>query len=89
MAVIQAQKIPKKEISAQEILTTFCLYFPAYTYAQARSMPARRVSYMIKEARKKEARFMSELVRIVAAPQSEKGKEVQTMLEYYKNIIDE
>lgn len=90
MATVRAKRLPQpKRISAQETLTLFCLYYPAYTYASARRMPAKRVYYMIKQARKKEARYMSEMVRAMAAPQSEKGKEVQNLLEYYKSIIDE
>lgn len=88
MATIQAQKIPQKVPSANEILTTFCLYYPAYTFRMAQNMPYRRVVYMVRQARRHEARRMIELTRIIAAPHTDKGKGIQKVIELYQEILN-
>jgi len=84
MAIIKAQKIPGKSVSPEDILATFCYLFPAYTYAEARRLPERRVSLMLRAARREQARQYMELTQIAAAPQSEKGKSVKALIERYK-----
>lgn len=91
MPTVTAQKVPKKQSSQSDLLdglALFCYKFPQYTFAEARKMPYKRILHMLKVAKKEDARTMLELVRIVAAPHSKKGKMVQEMIQYYKGIIE-
>jgi N-methylhydantoinase A/oxoprolinase/acetone carboxylase beta subunit len=84
MSKIKALRIPKRETSVEDVLATFCYLFPSYTYAEARRLPERRVSTMLKAARREQARQYLELTQIAAAPHSEKGKGVKVLIERYK-----
>lgn len=88
MKAIKAQKVPKSEISVNDLLARFCYSFPQYTFAQAQRLPYRRVVQMLKVARKEEARKMYELMQVVAAPHSRKGSGIKKVLEYYKGIME-
>lgn len=88
MAVIKAQKVPQKTESVEDIIATFCYYFPQYTFSQASEMPAKRVRQMLKVARKEEAMRMYNLTQLIAAPHTKKGVGVKTMLKYFKEIIE-
>lgn len=87
--LIQTQKIPKKEVSVDDTLATFCYKFPQYTFSQAERLPYKRVLQMLKIARKLESQRMIELVNISAAPHTKKGQGVKNVIEYYKGIINE
>lgn len=89
MRIIQTQKVPKRQVSVDDILARFCYNFPQYTFVQAQRLPYRRIVQMLKIARKEEARKMYELVQIVAAPHSKKGSGIKKVLEYYKEIMEE
>ena len=84
MPVIQAQKLEKKHASPESILATFCYYFPAYTYAAARRLPERRVSLMLQAVRREQSRNYLELMQIIAAPHTEKGKAVKSLIDRHK-----
>lgn len=86
---IKIQKIPKKKISVDDTLATFCYKFPQYTFSQAERLPYKRVLQMLKIARKLDAQRMIELVNIAAAPHTKKGQGVKNIIEYYKGVINE
>ena len=86
---IKIQKIPKKKISVDDTLATFCYKFPQYTFSQAERLPYKRVIQMLKTSRKLDAQRMIELVNIAAAPHTKKGQGVKNIIEYYKGVINE
>ena len=88
MPTLKAQKIPQKIVSAEDVLSKFCYYFPRYTYNQARKVPYKRVRKMLSIAQKEEAQKMIYLTHIVAAPHSKKGSGVKKLLEHFKEIIN-
>lgn len=89
MAIIKTQKVPQKKAeSARHVLARFCFYFSAYTYEEARKLPAKQVMMMLRIAEKENARKMYQLTQIVSAPQTKKGTGVKKMLDYFKNIIE-
>lgn len=87
MVVVSAQKIPKKKITPEDTLATFCFYFQQYTYNEARKLPFIRVKKMLEIAEKERARFMYDLVQVVSAPHTKRGIGVRNMLKYFKDII--
>ncbi len=89
MPVIKAQQVPKKTQKAVDVLAKFCYYFPQYTFNQAKKMPYKRVSQMLSVVRKERAKFKSDLVKIVTAPHTKKGKGVTNLIQYFKEIIEE
>ena len=87
MSIFRPQRVPKKEISSEDLLALFCLYFPQYKFHEARKMPYKRVIQMLKVARKEEAKRFLELTQIVAAPHTKRGKGVKQLLDHYKKSI--
>ena len=87
--LIKTQKIPKKEISVDDTLATFCYKYQQYTLAQAEKLPYKHVVKMLQTARKLEAQRMLELVNIVASPHTKKGQGVKSVIEFYRRILDE
>lgn len=88
MAVIRVQKVPKKTESAEDLICRFCFYFPRYSYQEARQLPHKRIVKMLKIAREEKARFLHDLTESIAAPHTKKGKGVNKMLKYFKDIIN-
>jgi hypothetical protein len=88
MAVIKAQKIPKRIEPANDILARFCYYFPQYKYHEARKLPHIRIVKMLRVARSEQAKLYINLVNIASAPHTDKGKGINKMIESYQNIID-
>ena len=88
MAIIKAQKVPKKVDSAEDILARFCYYYKQYTLNQAKGMPYKRITQMLKVADREQATFLANLTNVVASPHTKKGSGVKKMLEYFKGIID-
>lgn len=91
MVVIKAKKVPASDITitADEILTRFCIQFPQYTLAQAKQLPLKRILFMLKVARKVHAERMIDFLNIMASVQSGKKGNVDTVLSYFKRIIEE
>lgn len=87
--VIKVQKIPKKTLKADELVAIFCYYFPAYTFQKARLLPYKYLKLMLKMAHKEHARKMLELVQIVAAPHTKRGKMIKSLTDKYNAIINE
>lgn len=84
MAIVSVAKSAQPDVSPDEVLAMFCYYFPAYTYKQARQMPERRVTLMLKTALREKARHYLELTKIMAAPHTEKGRGVKQLVEHYR-----
>lgn len=91
MAVIKSQKIPSTTslLTADDLLARFCVQFPQYTLTEARKLPVKRVLAMLTVARKVHAEQMIDLLQIMAAVQSGKRASVDTVLSYFKHIIEE
>ncbi len=87
MPKIRAQKIPQKEIDADEIIMRFCYYFPHYSYKRAKKMPFIRIIKMLKVADKERATFLFELTQIAAGPHTKDGEGVKDLLSKYESII--
>jgi len=88
MPIIRAQKVPKKTEPAKYIIARFCFHYHAYTYEQARLLPAHQLMMMLRIAQKEEARRMYQLMQIISAPQTRKGAGVKKMLDYFREIIE-
>lgn len=56
--------------------------------AQARKLPYKRIHQLLKAARKEHARKMIDLTRIIAAPHSKKGQEVNKILQEFNDILN-
>lgn len=90
MTEIKVQKIPQKSPSAkdfEDLIARFCLFFPSYTFAQARRLPAMRIIQMLKVARREEARRMIELTQVIASPHAKGGKGPTKVIEYYQRVL--
>lgn len=88
MAVIQAQQIPRKQTSADDIVARFCYLFPQYTFKEAKKLPAKRLIQMIGVAEKYEAQRFLLLLRIVAAPHTKDGSGYKRIEKDLQNIIN-
>jgi hypothetical protein len=84
---IKAQKVPLSTESPEDTLARFCYHFPQYTFAEARKLPYKRIRNMLKIARKEQARMMYELVQVIAAPHTNKGKGVGALSKYYRDLL--
>jgi hypothetical protein len=87
MAVIRAQKVPKKILSPEDTLAKFCYYFPQYTYENARKLPYKRIVKMLEVAAKEQASVFHQLTQIVAAPHTKRGSGVNKLLKHYERVI--
>ena len=73
--------------SKREVYAEVCYYYPQYRLTDVEKLPARDVKLLLKTARKIEAGRMYNLVQIAAAPHSKKGKGVEQLSKYFKEII--
>lgn len=87
--LIKTQKIPKKEISVDDTIATFCYKYQQYTLSQAEKLPYRKLIKLLQVAKKLEAQKMLELVNIVVSPHTKKGQGVKSIIEFYRRILDE
>ncbi len=86
MATVQVASIPKKKVNARELLGELCWYYPQYTLAAARQLPARDVMLLLKIARKKEAEKYLNLTQIAAAPHTKKGVGIKRLSSRYQKV---
>ena len=89
MPRIRAQKIPTPKISPDDLLYTFCYFYPQYTYKEARELPYFRVVQMVNIARKVKAEEYYHLTSIVSASYTKNGEGVKKLLNLYKEIMDQ
>lgn len=89
MVVVKAQKIPRKEESADDLIARFCYYYPQYTFSKAKKqVPLKRIIQMLNVARKEQALFLYNITEAIAAPHTKKGQGVTSLLNRFKKIID-
>ncbi len=84
MAVIEAAKVSSKKTSPnRDLYATVCFYYN-YNLLEASHLPARDIALLIKTARRLEAKRMSDLTQIAAAPHTVKGRGVKKLSAYFK-----
>lgn len=84
MAIIPVASVPKKKVNARALLAELCWYYPQYTLAAARKLPARDVVLLLKTARRKESERYFNLTQIAAAPHTKKGSGVKKLSSRYE-----
>lgn len=86
MATIQVAAVPRKKVNARRLLAELCYYYPQYTLAAARRLPARDVMLLLKMAHRKDAeRYLNE-TQIAAAPHTKKGTGVKRLTGKYTKV---
>lgn len=86
MARIIATPIPKRQINARQLLAELCFYYPQYTLAAARRLPAKDVMLLLKTAMRKDAEYYHHMTQITAAPHTKKGQGVKKLSSRYGKI---
>lgn len=86
--VIQVATAPKQKQSPRKLYAQVCYFYPQYTLAQARKLPARDVALLLREAAHQEAARNYSLTQIVAAPHSEKGEAIGQLLDHFGDLMD-
>lgn len=86
MAIIPVASIPTKKVNALELLAELCYYYPQYTLAAARRLPAKHVMLLLKIARKKKAEEYFNLTQIAAAPHTKGGRGVKKLSGRYSKV---
>lgn len=84
---VQVAPIPKKKVNARELLAELCYYYPQYTLAAARRLPAKDVILLLKVARKKRGEMYLNLTQIAAAPHTKKGMGVKSLTSKYQKVM--
>ena len=84
--IIKAQKVPElvSTTSVEDELARFCLHYPQYTFADARKMPYKRISQMMRVAQREYGRKMYDLTTAICSPHSTGG--AKEVLEYFKGL---
>lgn len=88
--VVHVAKIPEPKhspVSLDDLHAEVCYYYPAYTFAQARRLPIKRIVHLLNVARRLRAKNYYELVQIAAAPHTEKGEGLKDLMERYGREI--
>lgn len=83
MARIAVTSVPKKKVKARELLAELCFFYPQYTLAAARRLPAKDVMLLLRMAHRKRAEDYFNLTQIAAAPQTKKGSGVKRLSSRY------
>lgn len=78
----------QQDIFVDEIIPLVCYYYPQYTIREAEELPYFRVVQLLEVAQREKAREYAELVKIVAAPHTQKGRGVKKLLDSYQRIIE-
>ena len=86
MARIEVAAIPKKKVNARALLAELCYFYPQYTLAAARRLPAKDVMLLLKTAHKKQAEEYYNLTQIAAAPHTRKGSGVKRLSGRYQKV---
>lgn len=85
MVTVSLQKVPKKKEDPLDIIFAFCYHFPQYKFSEARKLPYKRISQMLRVARIEHSKKMLDLLRVVSAPHAKGG--VRKANEYFSAII--
>lgn len=88
--VVRVKKVPRKKENPEDIIATFCYYFPQYKYHEAKKLPYRRIKQMLRVAKKETARQNYYLTRIISAPHAKNASSaIKKLLEDFSGIIKE
>lgn len=79
--------INEKPLSKRETWARVCYYYPQYTLESVATLSVRDLRLLLKMAEKIEAERNYELVQIVAAPHTKKGKGVKDLTDHYRKIM--
>lgn len=77
----------EKQISKRETWARVCYLYPQYTLAEASKLPVRDLRLLLKIAEMIEAERNYELVQIVAAPHTKKGKGVKDLTDHFRKLM--
>lgn len=90
MATIKVASVtaPVKKINARALLAELCFYYPQYTLAAARRLPAKDVMLLLNTARKKDGEKYYNLTQIAAAPHTKKGSGVKSLSDRYRRAMN-
>lgn len=83
MATIKVASVPRKKVNARQLLAELCYYYPQYTFAAARRLPAKDVMLLLHMARKKQAEEYFNLTQISAAPHTKNGRGIKKLSTQY------
>ncbi len=84
MAVVEVAKVAAKKTSPNRDLYATVSFYYNYTLLEASHLPARDIALLIKTARRLEAKRMSDLTQIAAAPHTKKGSGVKKLTNHFK-----
>lgn len=87
MATVSVAAVPRKKVNARRLLAELCFYYPQYTLAAARRLPAKDVMLLLKVARQKDAEKYYNLTQIAAAPHTKKGTGVKRLTSKYEKVM--
>lgn len=88
MATVKVAALPKKKVEPLALLAELCYYYPQYTLAAARRLPAKHVMLLLKTARRLKAVDYFQLTQIAAAPHTKEGKGVKKLSSQYRGQIN-
>jgi hypothetical protein len=72
---------------ADKLAARVCFYYPCYTLAEARRLPARDCNLLLDTAIKIEASKNFEMTQITAAPQTKNGSGVKKLMNHYRELV--
>jgi hypothetical protein len=77
-----------KKFNARALLAELCYYYPQYSLAAARRLPAKDVMLLLNTARKKDAERYYNFTQIAAAPHTKKGSGVKSLSKRYRRAMN-
>ena len=77
-----------QEVRNRDLWARVCYYYPQYDLKSASCLSRRDITLLLHTARRIEAEKLRQLVQIVAAPHTAKGKGVKELLNQYQKEID-
>lgn len=77
----------EKPISKRETWARVCYFYPQYTLESVSKLSVRDLKLLLKTADKIEAERNFQMVQIVAAPHTKKGKGVKDLTDHFRKIM--
>lgn len=84
--IVQAQKVPKKEVKPLKVLGMLCYFYPQYSLTQARQLPYKHVQMLLDVANQQKALEYSHLLRIASAVRGKDGG--KSLHKQYKRMAE-
>lgn len=85
---VKVQRIKPKKIDSEELFAQVCYHYPQYDLDTAAQLSYRRIVLLLKTARRQQAIHYYNLIQIVAAPHTKKGKGVSKLSEHFKKMSE-